>query len=125
MWRRRCLLAFSPCPLVALSFLLAFHAHAADFTLHPDQPIGPPIVGFGAQMNPYLYCTPNWGEVTEANVKEFERKVIELGPQHVRIFCLNEWFQPKATEPVSRGDPRMKASFIRTVELAQRAGATV
>lgn len=98
---------------------------SAQFAVHPDQPVGQPLVGFGAEMNPYEYCTPNWGVVSEENVKDYERKVIDFAPQHVRIFCLNQWFDPAATDPVAGADRRIKTSLIRTVELAQRAGATV
>src|SRR5881628_2233588 len=76
---------------------------SADFTLHPDQPAGPAIVGFGAEMNPYLYCQPN--EIDEASSKAYEQKVLDLAPQHVRIFCLLKWFDGGA-DPISKGDPR-------------------
>jgi hypothetical protein len=97
------------------------------FSIHPDQPAGPALVGFGAQMNPYLYCHPNWGPqgVNEQNVKDLERKVIDLAPQHVRIFCLLDWFTPAGDTVIAKGDPRMNESFLRTVQLAQRAGASV
>ena len=81
-------------------------------------------VGFGVQMNPYLYCAPNWGEVNERNVGDFERKVIDLAPQHVRVFFMQHWFDGRADD-ISMGDPRMAESFIRTCRLAQRAGASI
>ena len=46
----------------AFAFLPAV-TFAADFTI-TTQPAGPPLVGFGGQMNPYLYCKPN--EISEA-----------------------------------------------------------
>jgi hypothetical protein len=94
------------------------------FTITPEV-IGPPLVGFGAQMNPYLYCTPNWGEVNETNVKDLEAKVVALHPQHVRIFMMLDWFSEKPNDEISKTDPRVRESFLRTVRLAQRAGATV
>src|SRR5256885_16042589 len=94
------------CFLASVSALV--RADELRFTVHPNDFTGPPLVGFGAQINPYLYCRPNWGEVSEENVKDYERKVIDLSPQHVRIFCLLEWFKPPATEPISVGDPRVK-----------------
>src|SRR2546421_6390416 len=63
--------------------LFSAESAAGQFVVHLDAPAGPPIVGFGAQLNPYVYCTPNWGDVNEENVKEYERKVIDLAPQHV------------------------------------------
>jgi hypothetical protein len=110
--------------LSVVTSLFFFHASAfAQFTVTND-PAGPPLVGFGAQMNPYLYCKPNWGEVNDQNVRDFEQKVIALRPQHVRIFVLQNWFNGEA-DPISQGDPRTAESFIRTCELAQRAGATI
>src|SRR4051812_48061506 len=107
-------------------------AEEAHFTIHQDQPAGPALVGFGAEMNPYLYCRPNWvgggastGEVNEQNVADLERKVLDLAPQHVRIFCLLEWFTPEGDKTIAKGDPRMKESFYRTIALAQKAGASV
>jgi hypothetical protein len=95
-----------------------------DFTV-TSEVIGPPLIGFGAEMNPYLYCTPNWGEVNETNVKDLEAKVVALHPQHARIFMMLDWFSDKPNDEISRTDPRIRESFIRTVRLAQRAGATV
>src|SRR4051812_3081590 len=56
-----------------------------DLTITSEN-LGAPLVGFGAEFNPYLYCHPNWGDVTETNVKDLETKVIALHPQYVRIF---------------------------------------
>ena len=105
----------------AVVCLFAVAAFAADFTVHPDQVISEDFVGFGAQFNGWLYCKPNWGEggVNETNVKDLEAKMIELGPQHVRIFV--------EIQPDSRqgAEPQVKQSVIRTIELAQRCGASV
>jgi hypothetical protein len=98
---------------------------AATFTLHSHQSIADPIIGFGAQMNPYLYCHPNWGEVDEQNVQDLERKVIELAPQHVRIFFLNKWWTGESDDGIAKDDRRVRQSFLRTAHLAQRAGATI
>jgi exo-beta-1,3-glucanase (GH17 family) len=97
---------------------------APDFTITSEN-IGPPLVGFGAELNPYLYCHPNWGDVTEQNVKDLEAKVIALHPQYVRIFMQLGWFDQAHNDEISKDDPRIRESFIRTVRLAQRAGAAV
>src|SRR5439155_6984667 len=113
----------SQIPNLILFLCIASSAQAAaDFTLHPDQSAGPPIVGFGAEMNPYLYCKPN--DLDEASSKEYERQVLALAPQHVRIFCLLKWFDG-GTDPISKGDPRTAESFLKSCDLAQRAGATI
>src|SRR4051812_49261738 len=84
-----------------------------DFVVHGDRVVTPSFLGFGVQMNPYLYCNPNsaeippfnlrlllnpylyganFGDVTRENAEDLERKIIALAPQHVRIFCLLEWY---------------------------------
>ncbi|HWB54095.1 MAG TPA: hypothetical protein VG722_07880 [Tepidisphaeraceae bacterium] len=92
-----------------------------------DEFAGVPFVGFGANMNPYLFCRPNWGKggVNEENAADLEKKIIELAPQHVRIFFLNSWSQGVGDQFASKGDPRTYASFLRTVRIAAKAGATV
>ncbi len=109
--------------ILAIVLLLSGIAHAADgveFLL--TDPFPQAFVGFGAQMNPYLYCAPNWpGEVNEQNVKQLEDEVIALHPQHVRIFMLAHWWEKNLDEEVARRDPRMLESFYRT--LALRAAA--
>src|SRR2546421_6215319 len=112
--------------VLIIVLLISLHAVAAvELVVHPDQVIGPPMVGFGAQMNPYLYARPNWGDVTEENVKDLEQKVVELGPQFVRVFMVPEWKQGKPDGVNKNGDRRMWESFLRTLRLAQRAGANV
>ena len=59
---------------------------SAQFIVHSDRFAGGPFVGFGADMNPYLFCRPNWGAVNEQNAADLEKKIIDLAPQHVRIF---------------------------------------
>ena len=94
--------------------------------MHPDRAVGRELVGFGAQMNPYLYCTPNTGAggVDAASAKDLENKILALRPQHVRVFVLKQWFDGRA-DPISKGDPATVESFYRVVDLAQRAGASV
>ena len=95
------------------------------FTVHPDDFVGPPLVGFGAQFNPYLYASPNWGaDVNEQNVRDLERKLLDLRPQHVRIFFAMEWWDGRR-DSIAKDDPRIKESFLRTAKLAQRCGATI
>jgi hypothetical protein len=101
-------------------------ATSADFTVFADKPAGPPLVGFGGECNPYLYCTPNWGaDVTEDNVADLERKVRALRPQHVRVFFLLDWWDGVGDAVIAKGDPRAKDSFLRVCRLAQDAGATI
>src|SRR5687768_15236736 len=105
--------------LAVLTFALSASA-ATDFTIHRDQPLMESFVGFGAQFNGWVYAFPNTGVggTNEATAKILDRKIIALRPQHVRIFVEpNPHF--RQTEPV------VKASMLRTFQLAQRAGATI
>ncbi len=123
MTPRRAFLAL----LVSCLWLSAALAQVATFTVRPDEFVGPPLVGFGAQFNPYLYATPNFGgsgDVTEANVQDLERKLLDLRPQHVRIFFALEWWDGRR-DGIAKDDPRMKESFLRTARLAQQCGATI
>src|SRR5436190_9519674 len=110
---------------LALVFLIAGCQSTAHFTVTNDSITSAPFVGLGAEFNPYLYCRPNWGDVNEQNVADLVRKIIDLAPQHVRIFMLLQWWTPQGDFEIAKGDPRMVQSFIRTVRLAQRAGASV
>jgi hypothetical protein len=89
----------------------------ADYTI-TRKPAGPPLVGFGAQMNAQAYHGHNWGEgeADESNIADYEHKVLQLRPQHVRVFVQPEWWT---------GGTDSRDSVIRTISLAQRAGATV
>src|SRR5215211_6587485 len=126
MHRRRDFFSIVIVAVCALA-TLARGEEAARFTIHPDESIGPPLVGFGAQFNPYLYATPNFGgggDVNETNVADLERKLLALRPQHVRIFFQPEWWDG-GKDNISKNDPRMKDSFLRTAKLAQACGATI
>ena len=90
-------------------------AAAASFTVHPGQWVGSPLVGYGAEMSPYL-TAPNQGQAV-GDLADLEQKLKALAPQHVRIFVLTEWWQP--------GNEKLRDSFIRTCRMAQSAGATI
>jgi hypothetical protein len=91
-------------------------AHASgqvpEFTVASDQGIVGSFGGFGAQLNQHLYAKISG---PPPDVPNLEAKVVGLGPQFVRVFFnTTEWTFPD----------RM-ASFVRTVELAQRAQAQI
>src|SRR5438874_2074477 len=115
--------------LIAFTSLALSHfAIAQDITdieVKWNQTIGPRFVGFGAQMNPYLYARPNWGDVSEENVKDLEQKVVELSPQFVRVFFVPGWMRGEPDGVNKQGEPRMRESLLRTLRLAQRAGAAI
>ena len=69
--------------------------------------------GFGAQFNQHVYAaiTPK----PPGSLPDLEAKVKALEPQLVRIFF----------HEVQERDPDQLASFYKTVELAQEAGATI
>jgi hypothetical protein len=104
--------------LVAISSLGAYtdSARAAvsepQFTLAPDRGITTGFVGFGGQLNQHLYADINGPPADPAGV---EAKVLALQPQFVRIF-----FNTTAWTYADR-----MASFVRTVQLAERAHAVI
>jgi len=111
---------------VGFFILISFSASTwAQVRVHFDQPVGPPILGFGAQLNPYTYASPNWGDVTEENAKDFERKVIDLSPQFVRVFMVPGWKTGDPDGVNKQGNVGTWKSFLRTLRLAQTAGAHI
>jgi hypothetical protein len=90
-------------------------ANQTGFVLYTNQFAGPPLVGYGVEMSPYL-TAPSPG-VPVGDLADLERKLKALAPQHVRIFVLPEWWQP--------GNEKLRDSFVRTCEMAQAAGATI
>jgi hypothetical protein len=91
-------------------------ASASDFVLAPAQVLVHGFAGYGMQFNQHEYADISLqAGVTNANVPEMEQKVIALQPQFVRLF-----FDPSEFLLSDR-----MASFVRTAQLAQRAGATI
>ncbi|HZZ43019.1 MAG TPA: hypothetical protein VFE58_08780 [Tepidisphaeraceae bacterium] len=110
---------------ICLALLLTGCQSNANFTL-TNNPIGPPLVGIGACMNPYLYAYPNWpAEVNDDNIHALESKIIDLHPQFVRIFFLDSWWTQDTDPVIAKNHPGMRQSLIRTIRLAQNAGAQV
>ena len=83
----------------------------AEFRLALDRGLGN-FYGFGGQFNQHVFADISG---PPPDLSGLEAKVLALGPQWVRVFFNNsEWTLPD----------RM-ASFIRTVQLANRADATI
>ena len=85
----------------------------ADFQLS-DEVLAPSHAGSGAQFNQHLYA-----EITgapEHALPDLEQKVVGLEPQLVRLFYNDRYAREK---------PDQLESFLRTGELAQRAGAVL
>ena len=95
-------------------------AWSADFVVHGDQPIIDSFQGFGSHCNAWLYCKPNWGTIsTNQNIAQLENLFVDLAPQQMRIFVE---IQPDSPQ---QSDPAVKASVIKTIQLARRALLTV
>src|SRR4029078_3832198 len=105
--------------LLALLSIATIARAQADFTVHLDQPFDE-FVGFGAQFNGWVFAPPNTGDggTNEETAKVLEKKLIDLAPQHVRIFV-------EPNPGFRQDEPEVKASMIRTFQMAQRAGATI
>jgi len=87
-----------------------------EFELNQSQVLIPSLAGYGAHFNHRVYAkiTRDVG-VTPDNVGDMESKMIALQPQFSRIFVNN----------ADLIDADRKASFVKTVLLAQRAGTTI
>src|SRR5438105_1170073 len=84
----------------------------ADFVV-TDKPIGHPIAGFGACMNPYLYAYPNMPmEISPEAVKDLEAKVKALHPQFVRVFFLQSWWDKDTDPSIAKNHPGMRDSLL-------------
>ena len=85
---------------------------APEFTVDPSRGLVGSFGGFGGQFNQHVFADISG---PPPNLSALETKVLALEPRYVRVFFNNsEWTLPD----------RM-ASFIRTVQLANRAGATI
>ena len=93
----------------------AASAAQPGFALFTNQFAGPPLVGYGVEMSPYL-TAPSAGAPV-GDLADLEQKLKALAPQHVRIFVMTEWWEP--------GNEKLRDSFIRTCHLAQSAGASI
>jgi hypothetical protein len=97
-----------------------------DVTEHelptPRNVLFPSLLGYGAQFNMHLYApvTPWPAGAGHADVEE---KVKRLEPQLVRIFYNDDW--DANANRMHPEWPENYASFVKVVELAQAAGATV
>jgi hypothetical protein len=126
-WKERAFAILHPLfsILVFLSLAGCASVHHADFVIS-QKPVGPPIVGFGVCMNPYLYAFPNTpDEISPSQLANLEAKVKRLHPQFVRIFFLNSWWEQDTDQSIAKNHPGMRESVIRTIRLAQEAGASV
>ena len=97
----------------------------ADFVV-TRKPVGPPIAGFGACMNPYLYAFPNTpDEINPTQLADLEGKIKKLHPQFVRVFFLNSWMENDTDNSIAKNHAGMRQSLIKTIRLMQDSGATV
>ena len=85
---------------------------APEFTMVPSRGLVGSFAGFGGQFNQHVFADISG---PPPDLPGLEAKVLALGPRYVRVFFNNsEWTLPD----------RM-ASFVRTVQLANRAQATI
>ena len=87
-------------------------APATEFVVRRDQVLVGDFGGFGGQMNQHVYANISGPPPT---LHAMEEKVVALRPQLVRIFFhTSEWTNADRME-----------SFVRTVQLAERANAEI
>jgi hypothetical protein len=100
--------------LLGLDWVGAYAAQHG-FLLLTNQYAGPPLVGYGVEMSPFL-SAPSPG-VPVGDLADLEQKLKVLAPQHVRIFVMTEWWDP--------GNEKLRDSFVHTCQMAQSAGASI
>src|SRR6476659_5499992 len=87
-----------------------------EFEVDPSHVLVPALAGYGAHFNHRVYAKISRDVgVTAENVGDMESKMVALQPQFSRIFVNN----------ADLIDADRKASFVKTVLLAQRAGTTI
>jgi hypothetical protein len=87
-----------------------------EFELNQSQVLVPALAGYGSHFNHRVYAKISRDVgVTPENVGDMESKMVALQPQFSRIFVNN----------ADLIDADRKASFVKTVLLAQRAGTTI
>src|SRR5436190_2757548 len=101
----------------ARTYVLRTRTDVTEFAVDPSEVVVPSIAGYGGQFNQHVYAKLSSPPVTATNVLDMEQKVVALGPQLVRIFFNSTDLDPKL--------PDRMDSFVRTVQPAQRAGATI
>jgi hypothetical protein len=90
---------------------------------HDEVVLFPSLLGYGAQFNNHLYAPITQPFITSTGYADVEQKVKALEPHLVRIFYNDNW-----EENYDRTHPEWAEnydSFVRVVELAKEAGATV
>jgi len=94
----------------------------ADFEL-TSKVLAPGFAGWGVQFNQHVYAA--YTGFAEEHLHELDEKVLALHPQLVRIFY-NERQQGDPADPAQTAAQKDKwDSFVRTLRLAQRAGAAI
>jgi hypothetical protein len=102
----------TPGPARAISGQAPPSIHVPEFTVVPSRGLVGSFGGFGGQFNQHVFADISG---PPPDLSGLEAKVMALGPRYVRVFFNNsEWTFPD----------RM-ASFVRTVQLANRAGAAI
>lgn len=109
--------------LTAVLILLSFTIKAQNVAVDFNKVIVNDFAGFGTQYNQNVYSTFSEVDgITPANIHQLEAKVKNLGSQYVRIFCDPKSFPSDPKYSTVPSD--FMESFIKTVKLAQDAGAS-
>jgi hypothetical protein len=91
----------------------------------PRTVLFPSFGGYGAQFNHHLYSPITASSITKGQYADLETKVKLLEPQLVRIFYNDNWEEnADGTHPYPEYEQNYE-SFVRVVQLAQAAGATI
>ena len=109
-------------PLILLLFFI--NVSAQEIKIDFNKVIVNDFAGFGTQYNQNVYSTFSEVDgITPKNIHQLETKVKNLGSQYVRIFFDSKSWPSDPNYSTVPSD--FMDSFIKTVKLAQDAGASV
>ncbi|HEY4206671.1 MAG TPA: hypothetical protein VGM31_07665, partial [Puia sp.] len=93
-----------------------------EFTVDQSKTVSTGFAGFGTQYNQNVYSTfSSTDGITTGNIGQLETKVKALHSQYVRIFFDSKAWPSDPNYSAVTAD--FMASFVKTVKLAQDAGA--
>lgn len=110
--------------LTATLLLVDFTVQAQNVTIDFNKVIVEDFAGFGTQYNQNVYSAFSSPDgITAANIGQLEAKIKALKSQYVRIFFDSRGWQSDPGYLPAYAD--FTESFVKTVKLAQNAGASI
>lgn len=110
--------------LMAALVLISFTVQAQNVTVDFNTVMADDFSGFGTQYNQNVYSTFSEVDgIKPENIHQLEKKVKNLGSRYVRIFFDSKSWPSDPNYSTVPSD--FMEAFIKTVKLAQDAGASM